>query len=127
VVRQSDRAFGCTVAVVFVGIALVGWWLGGQLPQWALVMAATFAGVAWLVPGLLLPLNRFWGWMAPKIAALNNAVILGLVFYLVITPIGLVMKLFGRDSMCRAIQPTSDSYWTPVQHQSTMETLTDQF
>jgi hypothetical protein len=90
-------------------------------------MAFAFAVTACLAPGLLIPLNRLWGWVAPKIAMLNNTIILGGVFYLVISPIGIMMKLLGRDPMCRALQPASDSYWTPVQRQSTGETLHDQF
>lgn len=125
-VRQSDRAFGLTVSVVFIGITLINWLTGGFL-GWTLVIAATFAVIAWLMPGFLMPLNRLWEWLAPRIAAVNNTVILGSVFYLVVLPIGIIMKLRRRDPMSRVIQPASDSYWTPVKRQSTAETFRDQF
>jgi hypothetical protein len=126
-IRQTDRAFGFTFAGVFAFIAILGWLLFGRLPHWALVTAVTFAVLAVMVPGVLMPLNRVWGWVAPKIAALNNAIVLGLVFYLFVTPVGLMMRLFRRDPMCRAMEPDSDSYWTPVKRQTNPETFQDQF
>lgn len=126
-VRLSNRAFGFTFAGIFSLIAALGGVLFGQVPHWALVTAVGFAATAALLPGLLMPLNLFWGWLAPKIASLNNAIILGLVFYLFITPIAMIMKVSGRDPMNRETRVREESYWTPVRRQTDNETLEDQF
>ena len=124
---QSDRHFGFTFAGLFLVISAVGWWFTDHTSLWALGTAIGFGAVAWLAPGLLMPLNRTWRWMAPKIASLNNAIILGLVFYGFVTPIGLMMRLFGRDPLHRQIDTSARSYWTPVRRKVDRESFSDQF
>ncbi len=83
--------------------------------------------MAWIYPGLLLVPKLLWLRLAARIAAINSFLILSIVFYLVITPVSLVMKLFGRDSMKRTLGDGQVSFLTPVSRQETAETLADQF
>ncbi len=126
-IRQSDRAFGFTLAAVFSIIAVNGWLFFGGPPYWALISTGTSVVVAMLVPGALMPLNRVWGWVAPKIGSINNTIVLGLVFYSFVTPIAILMRIFRRDTMRRSIESASDNYWTPVTRQTDSETFRDLF
>jgi hypothetical protein len=125
--QQSDRAFGFTFGGLFFLITTVGWVFFDRLPYWALVTAIVFTLLALAVPSVLMPLNQLWRWIGPKIAAINNAIILGAVFYLFVTPVGLIMRLFGRDPLHRSINEKVATYWTTVQRPADSESFSDQF
>jgi hypothetical protein len=126
-VHQSERAFGLTFAAVFSLLAGVGWLLFDTVLYWALVLSAVFGLMALTTPGLLLPLNRLWAVLGYRLGQLNNYVILGLFLYLFVFPIGLLVRLLGRDPMQRTFEPQATSYWTPVERHATTETFQDMF
>jgi hypothetical protein len=126
VVHQTDRAFGFTFAGLFFLLA-VGRGLFGARIVWALSLAIIFALLALFVPDVLMPLNRLWRWIGSKIAVINNVIVLGIVFYLLVTPIALIMRLFGRDSMHRSIDEKVATYRTPVRRRTNGENFSDQF
>lgn len=105
------RSFGLTVGGVF---ALIGLWPvffhGQDSRVWALILAALLIAPALIFPkSLELP---YRGWMAvgQVLGWINTRIILGIIFYVIITPIGLVMRLLGRDSMHRRFEPEMDTY-----------------
>ena len=124
--RQSHRSFGLTFGGVFVVIYLVALFGFDVQPSWALWIAGLFVALALTAPGILLPANRLWGWVADRLARASNYLILGAFLYLFVTPIGLVMRLCGKDPMARRLQ-RSGSYWTPVERGTNADTLTDMF
>ncbi|TAN54872.1 MAG: hypothetical protein EPN20_21025 [Magnetospirillum sp.] len=126
-VRQTNRAFGLTFAGVFTVIALIGWAVFDTLPRWALVTAAVFLVIALALPVLLLPLNRLWEKLAGGLGHLNNHLILGLFFYGFVTPMGLLMRLLGKDPMCRRPDRAAGSYLVPVGRKASAETYRDLF
>ena len=108
---SSDRAFGLVFAAVF---AIVGLWPlmgGGPLRIWALGVAAAFLAAAALRPKFLAPLNRIWTVIGLFLHRIANFVILSLLFYLVITPTGLMLRLFGKDPLRLRFEPGARSYW----------------
>ncbi len=126
-IRQSDRAFGLTFAAVFAIIGLVGWLVFEARLIWAPVAASVFLLVALAAPGILLPLNRLWARIAHRVGLFSNALLLGSFFYLFVLPLGLIIRLFGKDPMVRTIDAEAETYWTPVGRQCDRETLTDMF
>ena len=128
VMRQSDRAFGLSLGVVFLVIPLVYWLLFGSVLVWLLRLAPVVVVIALVKPGLLLPVNRFFaGVIAPVFAALNNRIILGGIFYLLLTPTGVMMRLFGRDTMQRGFDESMESYFVPVERQAEAENFREIF
>ena len=126
-IRQSDRAFGLTFAAVFAIIGLVGWLVFEARLIWAPVAASVFLLVALAAPGILLPLNRLWARIAHLVGLFSNALLLGSFFFLFVLPLGLIIRLFGKDPMVRTIDAEAETYWTPVGRQCDRETLTDMF
>ena len=125
--RQSNRGFGLTFAALFAVIAAAVWWFADFVPVWGVFAAVGFAALALAAPGALMPLNRLWAALLTRIALLNNAILLALVYYLVMLPIALLMRAAGRDPMERGRDPARPSYWTPVTRGTTRETLGDMF
>jgi hypothetical protein len=126
-IRQSDRAFGLTFAAVFAIIGLVGWLVFEARLIWAPIAASVFLLVALAAPGILLPLNRLWARIAHRVGLFSNALLLGSFFFLFVLPLGLIVRLFGKDPMVRTIDAEAETYWTPVGRQCDRETLTDMF
>lgn len=125
--RQSDRAFGLTFAVVFAVVFAVGWLLFDARLYWSITVAAVFLAVALVCPGFLLPFNRLWGRFAHRLATINNFILLGLFYYLLMAPLAMILRLFGWDAMQRKIDPRAATYWTEVSRGTTDESLRDMF
>ncbi len=107
----SDRSFGVVFAVVAGSVAMLPLW-DGRVPRWwALGAAAVFLVLAIAAPRALRPLNRLWHRFGLLLARFMNPLVLGLLFYFVITPIGLIMRMAGKDPLRLRRQPKSDSYW----------------
>lgn len=111
--QSSDRSFGLVFAGVFVLVA--GWPLfhGEALRWWALAVAAVFSLLALLKPALLADLNRLWIRLGVLLGRIVSPVALGVVFYVALTPIGLLMRLTGGDPLRLKRDPGAASYWIP--------------
>ena len=110
---SSDRAFGIVMAVFF---ASVGLWplVFGSTPAvrwWALAVATIFGALALIRPATLAPLNRLWLRFGLLLAKIVSPVVLGLLFYTTVAPIGLVMRAFGKDPLRLQRDPAATSYW----------------
>jgi saxitoxin biosynthesis operon SxtJ-like protein len=109
-VRQL-RHFGCLVGGIF---GLIGLWpmlWRHQSPRpWALALTVVLVVPALVAPRILAPVYRAWMAAGEVLAWINTRIILGVVFYLVVTPIGLVMRLLGHDPMRRKFEQAGESY-----------------
>ena len=76
-----------------------------------LIVAAAFAVVALAIPRALGPLSRAWQGLGKAIHKVVNPVVMGLLFYLTVTPTGLLMRLFGKDPLRLRFDPEAKSYW----------------
>ena len=108
---SSDRSFGMVFALVFLA---VGIWvvLGGQSEGWFLLSgSALFLVVAMARPSILGPLNRAWAKFGILLGQVFNPLLLGVVFFLVVTPIAIIMRLWGKDSLHLKFKSDLESYW----------------
>ena len=107
----SDRSFGLTFAVIFALVGAYPWLLGGAPRWWALGAAGAVAALAIARPALLAPWNRWWLRLGLLLHRVVNPLILGLMFFLIITPTGLLMRLFRRHPVRARPDPAATSYW----------------
>ncbi|MDP6390627.1 MAG: SxtJ family membrane protein [Alphaproteobacteria bacterium] len=108
---SSDRSFGLVFAAVF---AVIGLWPlvdGGAPRWWAIGVAAAVAAAAALRPAVLAPLNRLWTRFGLLLHRIVNPLVMGLLFFLVVTPTGLLMRLFGKDLLRLRRDAAAASYW----------------
>lgn len=105
------RRFGLTVALPLLLLALWGMWRQHPVLPWLLGgLALTLGALAVLSPDGLRPVHRVWMRGADLLAWVNTRLVLGLVYFLVMTPIGLLMRLAGRDPLDRRLGDRP-SYW----------------
>ncbi|MFZ5675465.1 MAG: SxtJ family membrane protein [Pseudomonadota bacterium] len=107
----SNRSFGITFAVVFAIIGLFPLLHGGDIRLWALACAAIFALLAFIWPPVLAPLNRIWFRFGMLLHKIVNPLVLGLMFFLIITPLALLIRLFGGKLMALDFDRSQSSYW----------------
>jgi hypothetical protein len=107
------RWFGAILLAFFGLVGAVVGWQSGSLRA-AAILWGLGAGLALLytaIRPLRQPLYRLWMAAVLPIGWLVSNLLLGAVFYLVITPIGLLARAFGRDPLTRRFEPDADSYW----------------
>lgn len=110
--RKGLREFGLTTGAI-VGI-LFGlcfpWVLERPIPRWPWVIFGVLALLAVSVPNALRPIYKGWMRFGLVMSKITTPIIMGIVFYLVITPMGLVMRLAGKDYMARRLHDRASSY-----------------
>lgn len=110
---SSDRSFGLVFAAVFLVIAVIPLFHGEAIRWWSVGVAVIFALVALLKPALLAGLNRLWMKLGLLLGKVVSPIALGILFYIVITPIGLMIRLTGKDPLRLKFDPDAASYWIP--------------
>ncbi len=108
---SSDRSFGLVFAAVFSIVALWPLVSSGAVRWWAAGVAATFALLAFVAPRVLAPLNRAWMKLGLWMGRVVSPIVLGILFFVVFWPMGLLMRAAGKDPL-RLKKPSNVStYW----------------
>src|SRR5262245_29692027 len=104
--RASDRTFGFTFAGIFSAFGIWRLWQGGELIAACLFgLAAGFLIATLARPGLLGPLNRVWSRIGVLLQAVVSPLVMAILFYGLLTPIGLLLRLTGHDPLHRRMNP----------------------
>jgi len=126
--RPSDRSFGFSFAAIFSLLSLWNLWRGeAVIGASSLLVAGTLIVVTLLQPKLLAPANRLWNQIGALLQAVMSPLVMGVLFYGVITPMGLLLRLFGHDPLQRRIDPKLPSYWIGRRPSETPTRMKDQF
>ncbi len=107
----SNRSFGSLFVVVFGFFGLNSYLRSGDWWPVLAGLAVLTALVTLFAPGVLTPLNRAWMKLGDLMGRVVNPIVLGLLFYGVITPFGVARQLFGADPMKRKFEPALKTYW----------------
>jgi hypothetical protein len=113
--QQADtkelRTFGLMVGGIF---SIIGLWpilFRGELPRiWAISVGGALVGLGLILPASLTYVHRVWMKIGHVLGWINTRILLGVVFFGLITPMGVVMRLFGKDPMCRGFAPEVNTY-----------------
>jgi hypothetical protein len=105
------RNFGLVVGGILGAIGLWPAIVRGQNPRlWALALSVALILPALVLPRSLAPLHRAWMALGEALNWINTRIILGILFYGLITPFALAMRLRGHDPMHRRREPSADTY-----------------
>ena len=111
VAGSSDRAFGLVFAAVFAVVTVLPLLKGHAPSWWALVPAAAFLVLALAAPDRLRPLNRLWLRFGLLLNRIVSPLVLGLLFYLVITPMAIAIRMMGKDLLNLRWDKQASTYW----------------
>ena len=110
----SERSFGLLFGAVFALLAGYGWLFKG----WPLAVVLSLVAVAlafvllgFVAPRVLRPLNWLWFQLGQLLGKIVSPIVLGAIFFLMLTPVSLVTRLFGRDELRLKRKASQTSYW----------------
>jgi hypothetical protein len=108
---SSDRMFGLVFGVAFVIVGVLPA-LDGNLPRlWAIIIGVAFLILAFAVPRVLHRANVYWSKFGLLLNRIVNPVVMGLLFFAVVTPIALIFRTLGNDPLRLRLDPTAATYW----------------
>ena len=114
--RKDLVQFGLLVGAVFL---LIGWLLerkDASAAVYVLGLGGTLVLLGAILPRLLAPIYRVWMTLALAMGFVMTRVILTLFFFFLVTPVGLVMRLFGKDFIGKKLDRNASTYWIPKEY-----------
>ena len=121
---RQERQFGFLFAAVFAIVAFWPLWPLRAPNLYWLAGAGAWLAAALIYPKMLAPLCKAWMAFGHALGWLNTRVILGIVFFLLVTPIGLIMRLLGKDSLRLRC---AGSYWVVRDKELLPQSMRNQF
>jgi hypothetical protein len=124
----SNRTFGVVIGLIAVLFGVYPLVHGDPLRLWLLIPGAALLLVGVLKPGLLAPLNLVWFWIGKLLGMVVAPIVMMMIFFVTITPIALIVRWSGKDSLRLRRRSAVDSYWIKREGPgSTRESLKNQF
>lgn len=120
------RQFGLLFTVIGIGLIGLLYVPRDYAAGLIILLVTLFFAIGIEVTRLLRPLYRVWMGLALVIGAIVSTVLLSVIYYLLMTPIGLLMRLFGKDPMSRNIDPSAKSYWVVREKESNIKERLEQ-
>ena len=122
--NSSNRSFGIVFFVVFLLIALYPSINDAEIRIWSLIISIIFLILGLFNSKILTPLNRIWFKFGILLGKVISPLIMGIIFFIVVTPIGLLMRLFKKDVL-NLKYSTNNSYW--IEKSGPKSKMKDQF
>ena len=107
---SSNKSFGIVFFVVFLLIAIYPLTHGGDIRIWSVMISFIFLVLGLLNSIILTPLNKIWFKFGILLGKIVSPLIMGIIFFLVVTPIGFIMRLLGKDVLNLKYNKNK-SYW----------------
>lgn len=123
-----NHHIGILFTAVFALIAIWPMFFGQPPRYWSATICLATLLITILKPQWLTPFNRAWMKLGEMMSKVVNPIVLGVLFFLVITPIALIMRATGRDTLNRKIDPSASTYWIErCTDQAPPQSMTQQF
>tara|TARA_B100000131_G_scaffold198560_1_gene190739 strand:- start:229 stop:612 length:384 start_codon:yes stop_codon:yes gene_type:complete len=107
---SSNRSFGVVFFIVFLLIGLYPLLKGNDLRIWSLIISFIFLALGFINSKILTPLNRLWFKFGLLLGKFISPLIMGIIFFVVVTPIGIIMRLLKKD-LLNLEYNKKESYW----------------
>tara|TARA_B100000700_G_scaffold126809_1_gene141936 strand:+ start:755 stop:1141 length:387 start_codon:yes stop_codon:yes gene_type:complete len=120
----SNRNFGIVFAIVFLIISLWPLLNQNEIRFWSLIVSIIFLTLGLINSKLLLPLNKIWFKFGIFLGNFIAPIVMGIIYFFVVTPTGLLMKMLGKD-LLNLKKSNKDSYW--IKKDNSNNSLKNQF
>ena len=121
----SNRNFGLVFSVVFIILGFFPLIKDSNPNFWLIVISLLFLFFGIFIPNVLKPLNILWFKFGILLGTFVSPIIMLLIFYLIITPIGIIMKIFGKDLLNLKYDKKKNTYW--IKRESFNKSMKRQF
>ena len=109
--KKELISFGVTIGIIFIIISCVLFFNKSNLYQIFVYIAIFFIGIGLIIPTLLKPIYLIWMTFSIIIGWIMTRVIISLLFYIIVVPIGLILKSFGKDFLQQKKSTNQSTYW----------------
>ena len=120
----SNKSFGIVFAVVF---GLIAFWpliKDNDIRLWSLIISIIFLFLGLINSKILTPLNKLWFKIGIFLGNFIAPIVMGIIFFLVVTPTGIIMKLLGKD-LIKLKKNNEKSYW--IEKKNIKSSMKNQF
>jgi hypothetical protein len=121
---STNKNFGIIFFIFFLIISLWPLLNDQEIRVWALIISFIFLILALLKPSLLAPINKIWIRFGFVLGGIISPIIMGIVFFVIVTPTGFLMRIFSKDFL-NLKKNNSKSYW--INSTSQKSKMKDQF
>ena len=121
----TERSFGLVFAAVFTIIGFYPLWYNENIHLWACIIAFIFLFFGIFFPKILIVPNKLWFKLGLLLGAIVAPIVMGMIFFLTVTPIGIIMRLFGKDVINQKIKKNAKSYW--IKRNKSVSSMKNQF
>ncbi len=122
---NSNRSFGIVFFFVFLIISLWPLLNKNELRVWSIIVAIIFLILGLVNSNFLTPLNKLWFKFGKLLGSIVAPIVMGIVFFLVITPTGIIMKMLGKDLLNKKYNNKIKSYW--INREKSKSSMKQQF
>ena len=112
----SNRSFGIVFSIVFLIIAIWPLLSGKEISYWLLIISVVFLILGLIKSKILTPLNKIWFKIGILLGNIVSPVVLGVIFFLVVTPTSIIMKILRKD-LLNLKKNNNNSYWIEKNNQ----------
>ena len=122
---SSNRSFGLLFFVVFLIISLWPLKSQGDLRLWSFILSLVFLVLGVLNSKFLTPLNKLWFKFGILLGSVASPIVMGIIFFIVVTPTGIIMRFLGKDLLRIKKNKTISTYW--INRDKQKKTMKKQF
>ena len=121
----SNRSFGLIFFVIFLIVSLWPLTYGETIRIWFAIISLIFLILGLMNSKLLTPLNLLWFKFGVFLGSIIAPIVMGVVFFLVVTPIGFIMRIIGKDLLGKKYDKKKETYW--IKRGKSVSTMKQQF
>ena len=122
--KSSEKSFGILFFILFLLIAVWPLLSNNSIRAWFLIPSSIFLAVAFLKQELLKPLNNVWIKLGEILGKIIAPIVMSLIFFLVLTPLSLTIRLFGKD-LLKLKHSEASTYW--IKREKNINSMDKQF
>ena len=122
---SSEKNFGFIFTIFFVIIGIYPLWYGNNIRLWSLVLAFIFLFITIFLPRVLIVPNKLWFIIGKLLGNIVSPIIILLLYFLTVTPIGIIMRLLGKDLIGLKLDKSAQSYW--IKREKYLDSMENQF
>ena len=122
---SSNRSFGLLFFVVFLIVSLWPLINEDSIRIWSVIVSAVFLILGLVNSKLLTPLNLLWFKFGMILGSIISPIVMGIIFFLVVTPIGFILRILGKDLLNKKYDKKKETYW--IKRDTSIGTMKRQF